>query len=326
MRKFCSSYRLDLGRLRFFLALGVLRIIKMPFLEKGFGRNSIIAFVICFSNLNAAELILKNGDSFIGSVIEETEIKTKFLWKGEEYEIPKSDISSIDKKKKGADASYLYSSLKLKDGSVIVGVVVEESEQLVVIKTNLGFMNIERQKLLEPYSGLEPHPKLDRKYLSYHSKVWNNRFGFSLNVLANHSPISGPNPLSYGGSLFIEPSAFDFSGYRLSFRMDYLQSKAAESNYLFLNQFAYFNKGKIFFDHPKLNFYFNIGLGASITSFSGNGEQRNGVSPSTILGFGWQGIDFRSIQFRIGINSFCTFEKAGTFCATGVELGAMYLL
>lgn len=72
----------------------------MPFLEKGFGRNSIIAFVICFSNLNAAELILKNGDSFIGSVIEETEIKIKFLWKGEEYEIPKSDISSIDKKKK----------------------------------------------------------------------------------------------------------------------------------------------------------------------------------------------------------------------------------
>ncbi|WP_425268429.1 LA_3334 family protein [Leptospira alexanderi] len=298
----------------------------MPFLRKRFGRNSMIVFVFCFSNLNAAELVLKNGDSFIGSVIEETEAKTKFLWKGEEYEIPKSDISSIDRKKKGADASYRYSSLKLKDGSVIVGVVVEESEELIVIKTNLGFINIEKQKLLETYSSLEPHPKLDRKYLSYLSKIWNNRFGLSLNALANHSPISQSNPVSYGGSLFIEPSAFDFSGYRLSFRMDYLQSKTAESNYLFLNQFVYFNKGKMFFDNPRLNFYFNIGLGASITSFSGNGEQRSGVSPSTILGFGWQGINFRSIQLRMGINSFCTFERAGTFCATGIELGAMYLL
>ncbi|AXR62449.1 hypothetical protein DQM68_11665 [Leptospira mayottensis] len=286
----------------------------------------MIVFVICFSDLNAAELVLKNGNSFIGSVIEETEAKTKFLWKGEEYEIPKSDISSIDRKKKGADTSYHYSSLKLKDGSVIVGVVVEESEELIVIKTNLGFINIEKQKLLETYSNLEPHPKLDRKYLSYHSKIWNNRFGFSLNLLANHSPISRSNPVSYGGSLFIEPSAFDFSGYRLSFRMDYLQSKTSEANYLFLNQFVYFNKGKVFFDNPSLNFYFNIGLGASITSFTGNGEQHSGASPSAILGFGWQGINFSSVQLRIGIDSFCTFERAGTFCATGVELGAMYLL
>ncbi|WP_243397174.1 LA_3334 family protein [Leptospira kmetyi] len=274
----------------------------------------------------AVEIVFKNGEAYVASEIADSESKIKVQWKGDEYEIPKSDLSSIDKNKRGADFSYRYTSLNLHGGSVLVGVVVEEQEDVFVIKTNLGFMNVEKSKLKEPITLNSESPKIHKKYLTHQGRVWNNRFGLSGSIFANTNPIASSNPISSGGSFFIEPSALDFSGFRISYRADYYQSISANSNFQFFNQFVYVNKSKQFFENPILNFYFNFGIGASMTSFSGNGERRNGISPATLISLGWQGISIGSFQGRVGFNSFCNFERDGSFCAVGLEIGVMYLL
>ncbi|RHX78485.1 LA_3334 family protein [Leptospira yasudae] len=282
--------------------------------------------VLCNTEIFAVEIVFQNGESFVATEIEENDAKIKVVWKGDEYEIPKSDIVSIDKNKRGADFSYRYTTLKLHGGSVLVGVVVEEQEDVFVIKTNLGFMNVEKSKLREPIALNSESPKIHKKYLTRQGRVWNNRFGLSGSIFANTNPIASSNPISSGGSFFIEPSALDFSGFRISYRADYYQSISANSKFQFFNQFVYVNKSKQFFENPILNFYFNFGIGASMTSFSGNGERRNGINPAAMFSLGWQGFSFGSFQGRVGFNSFCNFERDGSFCAVGLEIGVMYLL
>ena len=44
-------------------------------------------------------------------------------------------------------------------------------------------------------------------------------------------------------------------------------------------------------------------------------------SKALVREVGWQGIKFKNMYLRLGLNAFCNFESLGNFCAGGGSLG-----
>ncbi|XDD52178.1 hypothetical protein AB3N59_19675 [Leptospira sp. WS92.C1] len=285
-----------------------------------------IFFLLFLSqSLFSAEIIFKDGSAFIGKVLEESDLRIKFQWKEKIYEIPRKDLTSIDPSKNGADTSYHYSSFFLKDGSHIKGIVAQETDKEITLKTDLGFIHLDRIKIKETDRPENLNPSFNVKYLDSGNKEWNHKFGISFHGLANGPPLGGTNPLTSGAGFFLEPAFFQIFSFRPGFRIEYQESPGS-GHYSFFNQFLYLNGSYRFADKILLDFYSNFGVGASTIQYSGSGQKFGGTDPALYLEIGWQGLQYRSLIFRTGLRSTCIFESSGRFCNGGLEFGVIYVL
>ncbi|MDI7175164.1 LA_3334 family protein [Leptospira santarosai] len=286
----------------------------------------LLLLLFCSISIFSAEIVMKDGSAFIGKIQEESDIRVKFQWKDKSYEIPRKDIASIDLSKNGSDTSYHYTSFQLKDGSMIKGIVAEDSEKEIMIKTDLGFIHLDKNKIRSSDAPESLNPILNPKYLNTDDKNWNHKIGFSIQALANGSPLGASNPATFGGAIYLEPAFFELWKFRPGFRLEYQVSNSNASHYSFLNQFFYFNRSFRIGESLLWDFYTNIGVGSSTVQYSGNSQRFSGTNPATYLEFGWQGLQYKSIVFRTGIRSTCIFESRGQVCNVGIELGALLIL
>ncbi|WP_078126049.1 LA_3334 family protein [Leptospira alexanderi] len=301
-------------------------MLKLQFPSASYPFVFLFLMVFCSITLFPAEIVMKDGSAFIGKIQEESDIRVRFQWKEKTYEIPRKDIASIDLSKNGADTSYHYTSFQLKDGSMIKGIVAEDSEKEVMIKTDLGFIHLDKNKIRSSDAPEITNPNLNPKYLSAGEKNWNHKFGFSLSALANGVPLGASNPSTFGAGIYLEPAFFEIARFRPGLRLEYQESNSGSSHYSFLNQFFYFNRSFRIGESLLLDFYTNFGIGSSTVQYSGNSQRFSGTNPATYLEFGWQGLQYRSIVFRTGIRSTCIFESSGQVCNVGIELGALLIL
>ncbi|MCB1155886.1 MAG: hypothetical protein KDK45_00175 [Leptospiraceae bacterium] len=79
-------------------------------------------------------------------IIDKDEKEVTVIWKDRKYVIPKSEISSMDSSKSGAHTSYYYQTFYLKDNSKIIGSVAEETPDEITIKSELGFVTLNKKK------------------------------------------------------------------------------------------------------------------------------------------------------------------------------------
>ncbi|MDI7218773.1 hypothetical protein QMN07_14825 [Leptospira santarosai] len=290
--------------------------------------KSFFLTIFFFSSLPilSTEVVFKDGSAFIGKIQEESDIRIKFLWKEKSYEIPRKDIASVDPTKNGSDTSYHYTSFQLKDGSTLKGIVAEDSDKELMIKTDLGFIHLDKNKIRSSNAPESQNPILNPKYLNTGDKNWNHKIGLSVQTLANGSPMGASNPATFGGAVYLEPAFFELWRWRPGFRLEYQVSNSNTSNYSFLNQFFYFNRSFRFGESLLLDFYSNVGVGSSTIQYSGNNQILSGTNPALYFEIGWQGLQIRSVVFRTGIRSTCIFESGGQVCNVGIELGALLIL
>ncbi|EMP04378.1 LA_3334 family protein [Leptospira santarosai] len=295
-----------------------------------FHKRTLFIFTVViffpFLSILATEIVFKDGSAFIGKIQEESDIRIKFLWKERSYEIPRKDIISVDPAKNGSDTSYHYTSFQLKDGSTLKGIVAEDSDKELMIKTDLGFIHLDKNKIRSSDAPESLNPILNPKYLNTGDKNWNHKFGISLQALANGSPLGASNPATFGGAVYLEPAFFELWRWRPGFRLEYQVSNSNVSNYSFLNQFFYLNRSFRFGESLLWDFYTNIGAGSSTIQYSGNSQRLSGTNPALYFEVGWQGLQVRSIVFRTGLRSTCIFEPNGQVCNVGIELGALLIL
>ncbi|MDI7217418.1 hypothetical protein QMN07_07770 [Leptospira santarosai] len=286
----------------------------------------LLLLIFCSVPLFSAEIVMKDGSAFIGKIQEESDIRVKFQWKDKSYEIPRKDIASVDPTKNGSDTSYHYTSFQLKDGSTLKGIVAEDKDKELMIKTDLGFIHLDKNKIRSSDAPESLNPILNPKYLNTGDKNWNHKIGFSIQALANGSPLGASNPATFGGAVYLEPAFFELWKFRPGFRLEYQVSNSNASNYSFLNQFFYFNRSYRFGESLLWDFYSNIGVGSSTIQYSGNSQRLSGTNPAFYFEVGWQGLQIRSVVFRTGIRSTCIFEPNGQVCNVGIELGALLIL
>jgi hypothetical protein len=276
--------------------------------------NFLFFFLFCFvSEIFSAEIVLRSGDTYIAEITESNEKKIIMKWKGRLYEIPRSEILKIDNTKKGNELYFKYDTFDLFDGSQIKGVIVNQTEKEIVIKTEIGLLTIDRLKLINQ------NKPLPSKY-DLNDSVRNQAFfGFgsslgSINLPSNEST-------TYSGlSLFYEPAFLVINNnLRIGVKIDYLNTRIP--NFQFLNNVVYLNytlkKSEL------LIFYFNIGGGGSLI-FSRNKEDsgtQTGFTPVGYVEIGWSGLKYENIEFRIGLSSLLFFEKENPH-SLGITLSA----
>jgi len=277
--------------------------------------------ILLYLPLSAFEIILENGDAFICDLITETDKSYKILYKDKEYSIPKTEVTSTDSTKKGAHSAFRYSKFTLKDGSKINGVIAEENNDSYTLKTDLGFLVVEKKRVAEFPTKFKTPPEISSTYLSTNVRLPETRIGIFGSGFANGRPISDTNSSSNGGGLYVEPAFLQWKFMRFGLRSEFLESFSSGNSITFFNNTAYINMSRVFLEKPMLDFYLNLGASASNVSYKKGSDSFSGTNPGGYFEVGWQGIKFKNIYLRLGLNSFCNFESQGSFCAGDGSLG-----
>ncbi len=277
--------------------------------------------------LFSAEVVLKTGEVFICDLISENTYQIKVNWKGKEYVIPRQDIASVDLKKTGKHISYKYLNFRLNDGSQIKGAIADESNESYTLKTDVGFLTIDKNKIKTQDSKEEP--KLSEAYESgwVPEKLL---MGITGTGLSNSAPINSNHPTSYGGGIFVEPISLQiFSRFQFGFRSEYLVSDGSGYPYVclacsvtgrydFFNNFAYlkYNWKK----SELLDFYGSFGGGASYVRYRLGDITLASLSPAATAEIGWQGIKFGRFFVRVSLRTVGIQEKNISLGMGGMEI------
>ena len=108
---------------------------------------AFIAGLFFYTPILPVEIILKNGDIFIADFVSENESSTTIKWKNDVYIIPKAEVRTIDLKKAGSNKSYRPIEYILLDGSRMKGIFVEQDKDIITLKSELGFLKIDKTKI-----------------------------------------------------------------------------------------------------------------------------------------------------------------------------------
>ncbi len=100
-----------------------------------------------FTSIYPIEVILNNGDIFIADFISENDSSISIKWKNAVYILPKTEVRTIDLKKTGSNKSYRPIEYILLDGSHLKGIFVEQDKDTVTLKSELGFIKIDKTKI-----------------------------------------------------------------------------------------------------------------------------------------------------------------------------------
>ncbi|TGL45681.1 hypothetical protein EHQ61_18265 [Leptospira wolffii] len=276
----------------------------------------LIFIIPVFDLLYASEILLKNGDAFLVDSATEREEKVYATWKDRKYRIPKEDIQRIDPKKTGPDTSYVYSSVKLKDGTVLKGILVERKSELLVLKTDLGFVELESSRIVSvsPDTISDLKPELPESYLEesqISSGSW--KIGFTGAANASFGLWSNSFPQLFDGGGFVEKSSRR-PGEFFGFRSVYAYGKSSEGQLSIWSHNLYY--GKSFGPSSP---YILFGIGASSIAWSKEDRSKSGTDPNLLLEFGWNWDRPGNSVFRIGLQSQCAFESGTNLCTGGLR-------
>ncbi|EMY60650.1 LA_3334 family protein [Leptospira terpstrae] len=264
----------------------------------------LFIFFITFE-ISSAEIVLRNGDTYIAEITESKDDKITMRWKGELYEIPKSEILKIDNSKKGEELYFRYDTFELFDGSQLKGVIVKQTEKEIVLKTEIGLLTVDRSKLLNQSNPLSN--KYDLK------NIHNNQSVIGLGVSIGALNFSAKDNSIYTGFfLFYEPKLFILSDkFRFGAKVDYNLVKNPDLQ--FLNNLFYLKYS--FKRSELLNFYLNFGGGGSLIFSKNNSDRESniGFTPLGYLEVGWNGLKYENVDFRIGLTSSYFFEQGNSF-------------
>lgn len=283
-----------------------------------FRRFYIKKLLLVFIALNSVplfslELLFGNGDAFILEDVSESGGYVFTRWKGRKYKIPKSDILRIDKNKTGPESSYRYSEFELTDGSIVRGILVEKQGSKLVVKTELGFAELDVTKIRRQEIN-DSVPEIPDRYLAEANiQEGNWRAGLSLSGNASYGPWSNVFPLIYGGGIFIERSSIGQNSF-YGFTSDYQYAQGGGSNLSIWSQAFYYGKS-----FSASSPYFLIGIGASYLSWQDGDRSKAGIDPDGMFEFGWNWETKNRTLFRLGIRSVCSFESQDSLCRSGLR-------
>lgn len=264
------------------------------------------------SYLLASEILFKNGDAFVSEEVSEEAEYILLSWKEKKYKIPKSELQRIDPRKKGPDSSYRYSEFRLTDGTQLKGILIEKRENKLILKTELGFVELDKTKILsQNFDELSSEPPiLPEKYLLETSKQIEWRLGFFGSVYYSWGAWGQAFPVTYGGGAFLErDTSSKFWFYGISSEASF--GKGKNGNLNIWSQSAYLGK------HYGISSpYWLVGAGFSNLVRSGD-EKISAVNPDLIFEFGWNWQTESRSSLRIGIRSQCSVEESSNFCRSG---------
>ncbi|TGL64639.1 LA_3334 family protein [Leptospira sarikeiensis] len=262
------------------------------------------------------EILLKNGDAFISEVITEEPSHIIVQWKEKKYKIPRSEIQRLDPRKKGADSSYRYSEWKLTDGTVLKGILIEKKENKLVLKTELGFAEIEKNKILsqnfeETFS--EP-PQIPEQYLFISGSSSNWRIGIYGIGSYSWGAWSHSFPITYGGGGFVEKDT-DSKLWFYGFSSELSGGKGNHGNISLWSQSFYLGRNYGNSSSP----YWILGAGASSITRTYEDEKTSALTPDLILEFGWSWKTNTRSEIRLGVRSQCSLDGESSLCRSGVK-------
>lgn len=264
------------------------------------------------SYIFAFEILFKNGDAFIAEEVSEEPEYILFSWKEKRYKIPRSELQRIDPRKKGPDSSYRYSEFKLTDGTQLKGVLIEKRENKLILKTELGFAELDRSKILSHnFDDISSEPPiLSERYLLETSKQIEWRIGFFASGYYSWGAWGQAFPITYGGGAFIERdtnSKLWFYGVSSEASI----GKGRNGNLSIWSQSLYLGKY-----YGASSPYWLTGAGFSNLVRSGE-ERISTINPDLIFEFGWNWRTASGSSIRIGIRSQCNIEEGTNFCRSG---------
>lgn len=266
------------------------------------------------SYLFTSEILFKNGDAFIAEEVSEEPEYILLSWKEKKYKIPRSELQRIDPRKKGPDSSYRYSEFKLSDGTQLKGILIEKKENKLILKTELGFAELDRYKILShnfDEISSEP-PIIPERYLLETSKQRDWRIGFFSSGYYSWGPWGQTFPITYGVGAFLERDAnskFWFYGVISEASI----GKGKNGNLSVWSQSAYFGKY-----YGNSSPYWLVGAGFSNLTRTGD-ERISAINPDLIVEFGWNWQTESRSSIRIGIRSQCSIEEGSNFCRSGLR-------
>jgi len=283
---------------------------------------AILAFAIPSSSIFSIEILLKTGEVFICDLLSEDEKAYKVNWKGSEYVFPKTDVQSADYNKKGSHISYRYSTFIMRDGSLIKGVIADQDKDNYTLKTDVGFLMIEKAKIAKQENDSKEEVKPPAIYSVGNEKIAETKIGFTGSGFANTG--STQNPSTFGGGWFVEPAFFGFRrNWQFGYKGEYLVSKG-NRDYDFFNNFIYLQYNLIF--SRFLSFYGNFGAGSSYVRSIKGQNTIAGIDPASYFEIGYQGLRFDKLFFRIGLRYIHIFESGSAAGMGGAEFSVGYAL
>ncbi|MEI7011535.1 LA_3334 family protein [Leptospira licerasiae] len=281
----------------------------------------LLVTILTSSGIQATELLLNNGDAFILEVISEDEKYVRVQWKNRVYAIPKKDIRKLDYSKKGEQSSYSYSTYQLKDGSRIQGILAKENDSVYVIRTEVGFLEIDKSRVSNVESSGIKEPDLPSEYLPANQPQPETVFGLTAAYMPNFQPLGPAFPATGAFGFFVEPAFMRMKDtYQWGFRIEGLASKSESGNFSVLHAWTNFGRNWLIGGNQNLDFYAKLGLGVASVQYKHDDTSRAGIDPSASVELGYQGFRWGDFQLRAGIRGTCFFETAASFCMAGLEI------
>ena len=287
----------------------------------GCGLSWIAVVTISLSipqTLRAAEIVLRSGDVFVGDILREQDRETTFRWQDKTYSIPRRDIDRVDYGKTGKHVSYRYSNFVMRDGSTIRGVVAEETPQTITVKTELGFLPLERASIqsTDHVSGRIISPP--ETYLKKPVDVPQTILGGGPAFLANGPPVGRTHPFSAGVGLFVEPAFLEWRSFRIGYLLEYLSSRAQGRSYEMLGNTLYAGRELSLWGMDRA--YFRVGAGLLQVSYRDGQDRFAGIDP-LVLGELGRRFQYGGSVLSLGGRLSCAVESGAVPCMVGVVFG-----
>lgn len=283
-------------------------------------------FLFLFTNsIFGLEIVLENGDGFLCDLISETDKSYKILYKDREFIIPKTEVRTVDTLKKGKHSSFRYSNFILKDGSKIYGVIAEEQNTSYTIKTELGFLLVEKSRIKE-FPEKKPLPEMSSSYFASSVKLPETRLAIFGSGYVPSVPLIDTNKSFTGGGFYVEPAFMTWKFFRFGFRSEYLYSSSKAKFLQSPNQIslfsnvAYIQFGKTFFEKNWLEFEFNLGAGATSSTYKKSNEVFVGVNPVLFAEIAWIPLKLGPTFFKLGFSGYTIFESERNYALVGGNL------
>ena len=110
----------------------------------------LLLILLVFSRiLFSAEVKLRSENVFLCDIVEENPNSITILFKNQKYIIPRSEILAVNPDITGPHKSYQNSILTLEDNSVVKGLLVEETKDMVTIEKDKDLLAIPKNTIKE---------------------------------------------------------------------------------------------------------------------------------------------------------------------------------
>ena len=242
-------------------------------------------------------------------------------WKDKVYDIPREEIVNLDMQRTGEHASYRLTSITLKDGTDIKGVIAEEKEKNITVKSRLGYLTVDRTQISEIKKPDKSEILLPSDFLEVSYRTRETKIGIYGLGGANAGEIANGNPSFGGGGFFLEPVSLNFrSKLQLGFAGEFL-NLIGKDRIEMSNGFIYLQYRLKFSE--RLDFYTGLGLGGAYIKYYAKDFLAEGLNPAGFFNLGWQGLKFGNFQTRIGLRATGVVDNYN-YANIGVEFALLY--